>query len=148
MLVSIQPPPTGPLRVPRTGGNAEFWGNGPQVDVNAHIFARGPKLFLRYTLRFIEIGGDSTTFEGSNELEIYDVSNDYPGKIIQQITTALDNHFIFTDKDVNINTFHLGVTGLIKYATIQGDTYGGWFGGSDDPWVELTFNPVILKIPD
>lgn len=146
MDVFVQIPPSGRFYPDLVQGDREFWGNGPVVDVWAEVYPLGSKLFLRYSARFQETGGDNTRFEGSNTVELYDVAQQQPDRQIGSILTPRYDQFQFTDKDTSVNVFYRGATTLINKLEIQGDEWGGWFGGADHPWVELTFNPAILRL--
>jgi hypothetical protein len=146
MDVYVQIPATGRFRPSHVQGDREFWGHGPVVDIWAEVYPLGTKIYLRYSTRFQETGGDNTRFEGSDNVEIYDVARQEPGKNIVSILTPRYEQFQFTDRDTRVNEFFRGPTTLINRVTIQGDTYGGIFGGPDDPWIELTFNPAIVRL--
>jgi hypothetical protein len=142
----IQIPPTGQFRPDHVQGDKEFWGHGPVVDIWTELYPLGSKIFLRFSARFQETGGDNTRFEGSDNIEIYDINQQHRGKQLFSILTPRYDQFQFTDTDTHVNTFFRGATTLINKITIQGDTYGGWFGSADDPWIEITFNPALVRL--
>lgn len=147
MDVVVQIQPTGRFKPSLIQGDREFFGNGPQVDVSAQLFAVGSKFYLKFTASFQEVGGgkssDNTRFSGSETREVYDLALNFPGKTFRSFKTPTFDQLGYLDVTTNVDTFDRGANGLLNKIVIQGDVQG-----RDDPWVEITFNPMVLEISD
>lgn len=143
----IQIQPTGLFKPPLVQGDREFFGNGPQVDVSAQIYVVRSKFFLKFAASFQEVGGgkasDNTRFAGSETREIYDLALTHPGKTFRSIKTSTFDQLGYLDVTTRVDTYDRGANGLINKIEIQGDIQG-----ADDPWVKITFNPMVIEISD
>ncbi len=143
MVKRIALRPTPVFRPDNVVPDREFGGNGPQVDAWAEISSIGSKIYVDYGVTFQETGG-ATRFEGIAEpFECGDA-----GKEIKEILSDIRGEISFTDRDTNVNVVVGGASGLIRKASIQGDTNSGIFSGNDDPWIQLFFNPIKVIVAD
>ncbi len=141
--IAIQPSPI-LFNPPHTGGDTEFDGNGPEIDVETRLERAGSVLNITLRATFRETKADWTTFSGQITQRIFDVDAEHPGWDIQSIHSEFVDTLNVTDFDHDINSYPR--QGLVSLYKIQGDTDGGLFGGDDKPWVQVFFNPIELTL--
>ncbi|NES40383.1 DUF4114 domain-containing protein [Moorena sp. SIO2C4] len=127
---------------PRVRGDDEFDGNGPRIEIETEISANGTILSPYVIATFEETIKDFTTFAGVLESFGVDVSQRYPGFVIDEIIS--DSRDVLETIDVDLlepQTISLDNDELVREYTIQGDSKG-----DDQPSVTLSFNPVRVKL--
>jgi subtilisin family serine protease len=126
-------------------GDSDFDGNGPRVGITTSVRAQGSILTVSVNALFEETESDFTTYSRSFTQDI-DLSSQLPtGFVIDRIVSDLENQFIYTDTDHDLNNFDFGPDELVSRYEIQGDSDGGWFGGDDNPFVRVLFNPIRVQ---
>ena len=129
---------------PKTRGDREFDGNGPNVWCTTSMtrITSNTQLRISIYMKAEETKSDWTTAEGKFNSPVYTAPS---GKDVKQILTVptIDN-FFYTDDDLGADTFFRGSTGLVNQYVFVGDT-----GGDDagvDTKVDVTFNLVQFLI--
>lgn len=141
--IAIQPAPI-TFEPPHTEGDTDFDGNGPKIDVETRLERAGSVLNIVLRAVFRETKSDWTTFSGQLSQRVYSVDTEHPGWDIQSIHSEFVDTLNVQDFDHNVNSYPR--QGLVSLYNIQGDTDGGWTGGSDRPRVEVFFNPIELTL--
>ncbi len=132
---------------PRVDGDDEFDGNGPRIEVLTEVIADGSLLKPIVSAVFEEWENgapkiDYTTFAGVQEGAVVDVGQRYPGYVIDEILS--DRRDVLETVDVRLvdpQTISLDNDELVREYQIEGDS-----DGDDQPFVNIFFNPVVLKL--
>ena len=127
---------------PRVGGDDEFDGHGPRIQIQTDVIADGTILRPYVNAIFEETRSDFTTFAGILDGGSIDVSQRYPGFVIDAILS--DNQDILETIDVSLHSdqeISLDSNELVRKYNIRGDR-----GGNDQPSVDLSFNPVRVRL--
>lgn len=145
-VVTLMLPNIVQFRPRHTGGDKDFDGNGPRITITTNIGAISDGRTLQASVfsLFQETKSDWTTFTGTTTSSV-DIEELYPGWRIDTILSSTFDHplpFVDTDHDLDIV---LG-NSLVQNYEIQGDKDGGIFGGDDDPFVSILFNPVQVRL--
>lgn len=131
-------------------GDKEFWGHGPEMklDVSIEIDTNDQAVVIKAKSTFEELGGDGTFFEAERTEKIYTLSkrDRDDGWRIKSVRPTKPQTETFTDTGHGICKHDFGTAKIMKSLEWQGDTYGGWFGGPDDPWVAISFNQVVIVL--
>jgi hypothetical protein len=126
-------------------GDSDFDGNGPAVNITTSVRAQGSILTVSVNALFEETEDDFTTYSRSFTQDI-DLSSQLPtGFVIDRIVSDLENRFAYTDTDHDLDGFDFGPDELVSRYEIQGDSDGGFFGGDDNPFVRVLFNPIRVQ---
>ncbi|NEP12527.1 MAG: hypothetical protein F6K14_20425 [Symploca sp. SIO2C1] len=141
--IAIQPSPI-VFNPPHTEGDTDFDGNGPNINIETRLERAGSVLNITLRATFRETKSDWTTFAGQITQRVFDVETEHPGWDIQSVHSQFVDTLNVTDFDHNINSYPR--QGLVSLYEIQGDTDGGVFGGDDQPWVQVFFNPFELTL--
>jgi hypothetical protein len=129
----------------RTRGDSDFFGHGPRVNITTSVRAQGSILTVSVNALFEETESDFTTYSRSFTQDI-DLSSQLPtGFVIDRIVSDLETRFSYTDTDHDVNSFNFGSDELVSRYEIQGDSNGGFFGGDDNPFVRVRFNPIRVQ---
>lgn len=141
--IAIQPSPI-LFYPPHTGGDTEFDGNGPDIDIETRLERAGSVLNITLRATFRETKSDWTTFSGQMTQRVFDVNTEHPGWDIQSVHSEFIDTLNVTDFDHSVNSYPR--QGLVSLYKVQGDDDGGIFGGDDKPWVQVFFNPIELTL--
>ncbi|OKH29771.1 hypothetical protein NIES2119_31995 [[Phormidium ambiguum] IAM M-71] len=144
-VVNIPLPEIFQFRPLHTRGDREFDGNGPDVVSRTNLTSSGSLLNLSTNATFTETKSDWTTFSGSTSRSV-NVSTMYPGWRIDSIVSPTSDTLNYRDTNHSLDIFNRGTTGLARRYEFQGDRNGGLFGGADDPWVSIAFNPARIRL--
>jgi subtilisin-like proprotein convertase family protein len=144
-LVNIPLPEIFQFRPLHTRGDREFDGNGPDVVSRTNLTSSGSFLNLSSNATFTETKSDWTTFGGSTSRSV-NVGALYPGWRIDSIVSPTSDTLSYRDTNHSLDIFNRGTTGLARRYEFQGDRNGGLFGGADDPWVSIAFNPARIRL--
>lgn len=131
--------PTPKFVPPHVGGDQDFKGHGPNIDVTAAISVENDtEIWARIWMRAIETRRDYTEARGSTRYLIY--RND---KKITQILS--DTHSSAHYRDNNHQTDRIPLTGaeLVRQFVITGDTRGNEAGTRTG--VVVFFNPITFR---
>ena len=148
-----------------THGDTDFDGNGPKLRATPEIIHSDEEIEVKFSqIMFKETKSDWTTFESNDVLaatynlddlfqehgiqagrfefkEITQVSESdeyaFPEHALGQQRTYVDN---------NYSVDHRQGGDLISRYTIFGDRDGGAFGGDDEPWLQVDFNPIEVVL--
>jgi beta-lactam-binding protein with PASTA domain len=127
---------------PRTEGDAEFGGNGPDVTVRVNVYAQAQTLKAEVYMRAQEKDGDSLA-EGTTTINLYQVP---PGQEIRGIVGSTSASQSYVDDDHGVDVFDKGSDGPVGRFEIIGDTRGNDIGsGDDDTGVNVRFNPIRIE---
>lgn len=151
MEILIMPQPLISVRPPHAGGDKDFDGNGPDFRLWIGLeVQRESILHLFWYMKFVENKPDSTTFEGSGSMPLYDIDRDYPGYKIERIITPSTFEHTGTDQDHAVNKYLVGIgsKSLVREIEVMGDKDGGIWGGPDEPWMSVYFNPIRLSLTE
>ena len=134
------------FRPSHTRGDKDFDGNGPNTIITTNLGATSDGRTLQASVSsfFEETKSDWTTFTGRTTSSV-DIGGLYPGWRIDSILSSTSDELRFVDTDHSLDIFG-GSTPLVQRYEIQGDKDGGIFGGDDDPFVTLLFNPVQVRL--
>lgn len=140
--VTVEPPPTERLYAVRSGGgDGDFGGNGPRVQVTVTVVAEGPCLFADINMLAEETRPDHTRGRVSERVRLW--CNPEGGNI-QRITSQSRATGEYTDTDWEIDTIVPGrgeidvrrglpaVDGPVRSFIIMGDTNGDVFNNDND----------------
>ena len=128
-------------------GDREFGGNGPRIRIQSQAVEKGSAIEITGNVAFEETkSGD--TFFGGDFTERIDLSEDYPGFVIDQILKGggLD---VFETTEVNLYDNQIitqDSSNLVERYEVQGDTRQRGFRGSDTPSVSISFHPIRLRL--
>ena len=132
---------------PRVGGDDEFEGNGPRIRIQTQAIAQGSTLQVVGNALFEETESDFTTFSSSFASNLVDISADFPGFVIDSILSESLDGLETTDVDLHqTQGFTQDSNDLVARYVVQGDTFQSIFGGSDEPFVSISFNPVRVRL--
>jgi hypothetical protein len=131
---------------PNVRGDREFDGHGPRIRLQTQAVAQGSTLQLFGDALFVETKSDFTTFSSPFSSNLIDVSAIRPGFTIDSILSDSSDALETVDVDLHeVQTFSQGSDELVARYEIQGDTSQG-IGGSDEPFVSISFNPVSVRL--
>ncbi|MFX1474148.1 MAG: hypothetical protein ACFFCO_01555 [Promethearchaeota archaeon] len=125
------------------GGDCEFSGPGPFITVLVTLQKIGNTgLGYQIFMDAIELGHDLTLFQGHSEVQsVYSIEKDHPGYLIALIMSDTSSGARVLDIDQRMNRVLPSYGNLAKEFIIEGDS-----PGQDQPWVQVVFNPVKLRI--
>ena len=136
---TIQVDPTPKFIPSHVGGDAEFKGHGPRVDVSARISLQNQREIWAYvSMHARETTADWTEVLGSTNFMIY--RHDRP---IAQLMTPTYSQTSYTDTDHSDDELVLGMGGLVERFICTGDTRGGEAGTRTG--VTVYFNPITFR---
>jgi hypothetical protein len=151
-----------PPKAPGSGGDNDFFGHGPKVNVRVEIYVKAEAtLYARITFNATEVSGDGSTASGTREELIYFAGW---GNKILSINSPTVCELIYSDD--NHNEDYVGGNGrvrahearaywntapsfvkaddLVRFCVINGDTDGPEIGTRTG--VRVFFNPVSLTV--
>ncbi|MGQ9871810.1 hypothetical protein [Leptodesmis sp.] len=131
---------------PHIRGDLEFSGNGPCIKIESRVVIQNNTLQIIGNALFEETRSDFTTFDGSFSSDPIDISGLLQGFIVNSLVASADT---FETVDVGLwetQTILRGSNALVGRYEIQGDTRQRAGGGSDEPSVSVTFNPVRVRL--
>jgi hypothetical protein len=151
-----------PPKAPGSGGDNDFGGHGPKVNVKVELFVKGKfALWARVTMIAQEIGGDGSMAMGSKEelLYIAGLTNE-----ILSINTPTVSEFVFADDDHsddyvggngrvkagdahaywNPNPSFIKADNAVAFCVVTADTDGQEIGSRTG--VRVFFNPVSITV--
>lgn len=125
------------------GGDCEFSGPGPFITVLVTLQKIGnTELGYQIFMDAIELGQDLTLFQGHSEVQpVYSIEDDHPGYLIALIMSDTASGVRILDIDERMNRVMPSYGKLAKEFIIEGDS-----PGQDQPWAQVVFNPVKLRI--
>jgi hypothetical protein len=147
----IMPPALVSIPQRHTHGDTDFDGNGPLFKIWVGLeITRESVLHAFWATHFIETKDNHTTFESTGSVALYDISNDFPGYKLTRVISPSSFNYEGVDTDHNVNTYNIGSGShsLVKSIEVMGDSDGGVFGGRDNPWVTVNFNPIRVEISE
>lgn len=142
--IFIEIPPSKPFKPAFIEGmDREFGGRGPFVTVLVILRTIGNrKLGYQIFMNALETTGDWTFFQGKSEIQpFFDIEITYPGYRIATILSDAASGVRLLDNDQHPNRVKPNYGELVKEFIIEGDQQG-----EDQPWVQVFFNKVHLKI--
>lgn len=120
--------PLGRLYIPpwTGGGDREFAGHGPDVQVDAALelvpIQRKTSIDLRLHMRAVETTADWTRAEGSMRARIY---NAPVGSCIVSVSVLTSDAYFYRDTDTALDVLHpLNVRSLVSRYEVVGDSSG------------------------
>lgn len=128
-------------------GDREFDGHGPRIVVQTEVRANGSILTPRLNATFEEYENgqprrDFTTFAGNINGSSVDVSQRYPGFVVDSILSKTSDALETTDVDIHdIQTISEDSKDLVAKYELQGDSQG-----RDKPFANISFNPVRVRL--
>lgn len=172
--IAVEPPPTERLwAVQSGGGDGDFNGNGPRVQITTAIYQREHCLHALVSLSARELGGDGTQGALSEDIRIWCNPDNLP---IERIVDEVRASASYTDTDWEIDTVVPGVgevdprrpmpeaSGPVRAYMVIGDTNGDIFNNNNDgrdvgglgddgqpeirrTSVQIQFNPIRVIVP-
>ncbi|MFX0169939.1 MAG: hypothetical protein ACFE89_11365 [Candidatus Hodarchaeota archaeon] len=142
--IEITIPPSEPFYPPFVAGrDQEFAGRGPFVTVLVTLWKIGTnQLGYQISMDALETHDDFTFFQGQTGLKpIYNVNHQHPGFFIATILSDTASGVRLFDSDPHLNILRPSYGNLVREFTIEGDRKG-----DDQPWVQVAFNPVRIRI--
>jgi len=132
-------------RPPKTEGDGDFGGNGPNVRVSVKLHPRdlaGSDWDLEIFMRARETESDWTTASGSQFIEHF--MQIPKGYVVNKIITPLENEGEFTDSDHEDDTIFPTSLGPANHFVVIGDTGGNEAG--TETQVTVFFNTIEFEI--
>jgi hypothetical protein len=172
--ISVEPRPSNRLYAIRDGGgDGDFGGNGPRVDVSAEVTADGHCLYGQIDMLAVETRPDHTRGRVSERIRLWCNPD---GGAIERIVTATRATASYTDTDWEIDTIVPGrgeidvrrglpeTSGPVRSFIIMGDTNGDVFSNDNDgrdvgdlddegnrtvsrTSVQVQWNPIQVIVP-
>lgn len=140
--IVIQPPQHF-LYPSHRGGDKEFKGHGPAINIIANVTKVGDRqLVTQIYMDAIETRQDYTSFSGwSDRQPIFSVDDAYPGWRVVAVISDQTSSLSVIDDDHAFREHGPDVGQLVRRFTVHGDQYG-----QDQPWVRADFNGVTVRI--
>ena len=127
---------------PRVGGDREFNGHGPRVEVSATLFVRNSnELWASVFMHAKETTHDWTEAEGTAE---YLVFRDAQFKRINRIMSDVHSFHGYTDENHATDFLDLPAGELVRQFECVGDTVGSEAGIRTG--VRAHFNPITIEV--
>jgi hypothetical protein len=129
---------------PRTRGDAEFGGNGPDIIVQVSLFVENNAVKARIYMRAEETANDHSTAEGSTTVTMYEPD---PGYEILRILGNTVSEEIYRDNDHAADVFTQPSAEPVYQFEVIGDTSGNDIGQQDgDTGVTVEFNDIEVEL--
>jgi hypothetical protein len=132
-------------RPPKTEGDGDFSGNGPNVRIFVKLHPRdlaGSDWDLEIFMRARETESDWTTASGSQFIEHF--MQIPQGYVVNKVITPLENEGVYTDDDHEDDTIFPTGLGPANHFVVIGDTDGGEAGTQTQ--VTVFFNTIEFEI--
>lgn len=127
---------------PRVGGDGDFGGNGPRVQVSARLSIRNAnELWVSLYMQAKETRADWTQVEGSADYLIF---RDPQFKRIVRIVSDVQSFHSYTDTGHGTDLLELPAGELVRQFECVGDTKGKEAGTRTG--VRAHFNPVTIEV--
>ena len=126
---------------PRTNGDAEFNGNGPDIAARVDVLKTPSIVSARVSMSALETGGDHTTAAGFQDFVLYRAD---PGEVIDDILSGTQDFFAYRDSNLTIDSFGRPSGGPVFRYEFTGDTDGDEAGTRTK--VVVSFNPLRLVL--
>lgn len=138
-LVTVRVDPTPKFVPSHIGGDQEFGGHGPRVDVSASISVQNQtEIWARIAMTAKETRADWTEVAGSTNFMIYR----HP-RPIAEIVSGTYSQDSYTDTDHADDERALGASELVERFVCTGDTKGKEAGTRTG--VVVHFNPIVFR---
>lgn len=125
---------------PKVGGDADFYGHGPNTWVSARLRVRnGQELWATVTMSARETKRDYTEVSGSADFLMYR----HPTTILRIVSDTY-SETSYTDTDVEDDVIPVGAGELVNRFVCVGDTMGKEAGSRTG--VTVHFNPVVIEV--
>jgi hypothetical protein len=129
---------------PRTRGDSEFGGNGPDIIVRVSLFVENNKVKARIYMRAEETKNDHSTAEGSTTVTLYEPD---PGHEILKIIGNTFSEEVYRDNDHAADVFTQPSDEPVYQFEVIGDTSGNDIGQQDgDTGVTVIFNDIEVEL--
>jgi hypothetical protein len=134
----------GPFVPPRVGGDRDFKGHGPRVNVWVEVFPEPTRVRAKVTMHAIETKSDFTEVSGST---FFDIFSPPAGFRITNIVSPseLRAAFSYTDRSHGADEKQLGAGGIVERVVTFGDT-GGNEAGSETRVQLVRFNRMAVSL--
>jgi hypothetical protein len=126
---------------PRTNGDAEFAGNGPDVSVRVDVIKTPSIVSARVSMSAVELGGDHTTASGFQDFVLYRAE---PGEVVDAILSGTYDFLSYRDSNTTIDSFGRPSGGPTLRYEVTGDTDGDEAGTRTQ--VVVSFNALRLAL--
>jgi hypothetical protein len=132
---------------PHTGGDKEYWGNGPSVSTTVTLYNVESHVDAEIQMSASETREGDTTASGSERFTIYTAP---PGKKVQFIIGGVVDQFPgYVDTDWEHDFFDRGSGGPVRRYEFVGDTHGNDVEeGETGTSVKVTFNRIDFQLID
>jgi hypothetical protein len=138
---TIELPGTSKFIPPKVGGDSDFKGHGPKVDVSARLVVRNEcELWATIQMHAKETRKDYTEVNGSADFLMWK-----HGKPILKIVSDTYSETSYTDTNHDDDVLPIGAGELVRQFVCVGDTKGDEAGSRTG--VSVTFNPVTIEVP-
>ncbi len=139
-ITDIEPTPK--FVPPHVGGDRDFKGHGPIVDVSARISVENDyEIWARVWMRAIESKSDYTEVSGSTRFMIH-----RHNKKIARILSDVQSATTYRDNDHQNDYINMAAGELVKAFVVTGDTRGNEAGSRTG--VVVYFNPIRLLLAE
>jgi hypothetical protein len=129
---------------PRTRGDSEFGGNGPDIIVRVNMFVENNAVKAKIYMRAEETKNDHSTAEGSTTVTLYEPE---PGKEILRIIGNTFSEEVYRDNDHASDVFTQPSDEPVYQFEVLGDTSGNDIGQQDgDTGVTVVFNDIEVEL--
>lgn len=129
---------------PRTRGDSEFGGNGPDIIVRVSLFVENNVVKARIYMRAEETKNDHSTAEGSTTVTLYEPD---PGYEILRILGNTISEEYYRDNDHAADVFTQPSDEPVYKFEVLGDTSGNDIGQQDgDTGVTVEFNDIDVEL--
>ena len=161
-LKGLETKPYIPPKAPGSGGDNDFFGNGPMVRINVELSVRSKcMLYATVSMDAVEIGGDGSHATGKKDFLLYFAGF---GNEILSVQTPSSETIIYKDDDHgqdyvtkdkrtkageakaywNPYPSFVNSSDLIRFCVASGDGDGSEVGTSTG--VRVYFNPITLRL--
>ena len=145
-VVKFQPPPLLKVCPIHIGGDPDYKGNGPIMDIFVGLVYGRSDMYVRTIVHAIETKSDYTEGYVDEQREIWRAPE---GCEIDGVLGPEGASVSYTDRDHHPDIFELGPDGLLSTIIANGDSKGNDLVGcinNRGTWVTAYFNPIRVQV--
>jgi len=132
-----------------TNGNTDFWGP-PDFRARFWLENRSEIVYLHFRLSWEETKPDFTRFGLNSTMALFDIRSQLgPDWYFVQFSETYDldiGAVQIPGINQGLQEVYNSNAGMVASIRAEGDSWGGIFGGPDNPNVEIDFNRIYFKV--